>query len=340
MQAQVHSAAYLALWARNHSLTREAIDASLVQKRTLVKTSVMRGTLHLLAADDFPLYTRALCANRLRQMRGVMARYGVRPAEGDAARDASIAALAAGPLLRRELQQRVLASQAFSRKSLKWFTMSWWGVVRQAIVEGAVCYGPLREGDTALILVEQWLGRQKQWSEQEAQRELLRRYLRACGPATPRDFAYWSGFSVAEVRPVWESLRDEMAEVAVEGGAGKGCAMLARDVKQLQSARLREPVVNLLPNFDVYLLGHANKSHLLDVRHYKRVFRTAGWISPAVLVNGRIAGVWSSEIRGRRLRVTVEPFEKLAAPVRARIEREAEGLGAFLGCPADARIAR
>lgn len=340
MQAQVLSAAYLALWTRNHALTRAAIDASLQRERTLVRTSLMRGTLHLLAAEDYPLYMRALRSNRLRQMRAVMGRYGVKAAEGDVARDAAVEALAAGPLLRRELQQRVLAGRSFSRKSLKWFTMSWWGVVRQAIVEGAVCYGPEREGETALIRTEEWLGRQKEWIEREAQQELLRRYLRAYGPATPRDFAYWSGLSMGEVRPVWESLREEMAELAVEGAAGKGCAMLAGDVKHVRKARLREPAVRLLPNFDVYLLGHADKSWLMDLRHYKRVFRSAGWISPVVLVDGRVAGVWSSETRGKRLRVRVEPFEKLSAKARTQINEEAEALGGFLGLEAEARIAR
>ncbi len=341
MQAQMLSAAVLALWTRNHSLTREAIDAALQRERTLVKTSAMRNTLHLLAAEDYSLYLRALCASRLRHMRRVMARYGgITAKDADAVRDLVVAVLGDGPALKREVQKRVLAQRKVSSRARKFFALGWWGVVRQAIVEGLICYGPEHEGETALIRTANWLGRQKEWSEREAQQEVLRRYLRAYGPATLRDFAYWSGFSIGEARPVWESLREEMAEVAVEGGTGKGRALLASDVMLMHTARLREPAVRLLPNFDVYLLGHADKSDLLDMRHYKRVFRTAGWITPTVMVNGRVAGVWSNEIRGKRLRVRVEPFEKLSAKVRARVSQEAEALGQFLGLSAEVRIAR
>lgn len=337
MQAQVHSAAVLALWARNHRLTRAQIDSALWQQRALVKTSVMRGTLHLLAAEDFPLYIAALRASRLRAMRGVMARSGVTASEGDAARDAAIAALAAGPATRRELQARVLSRIAFSKRARKWFDLSWWGVVRQAIVEGHVCYGPQRGAETLLVRTDQWLPRLREWSEREAQQEFLRRYLRAYGPATTRDFAYWSGFSVAEARPIWESLRDEWVEVAC--GAARG-AMLASDCKRAQRSGLREPTVSLLPNFDAYLLGHADKNHLLDARHYKPVFRSAGWISPVVLVDGRAAGVWSQAIEGKRLVINVAPFAKLTKPTCGRVEEEAAHLGAFLELQPAARFAR
>jgi hypothetical protein len=341
MQAQMLSAAYLALWTRNQALTRKAIDAALHQTRTLVKTSVMRSTLHLLDAADYSLYIRALCASRLRHMRRVMARYGgITARDADAVRSLVVTVLGDGPALKREVQKRVLAQRKVSTRARKFFALGWWGVVRQAIVEGLICYGPEREGETALIRTADWLGQQKDWSEREAQQELLRRYLRAYGPATLRDFAYWSGFSIGEARPVWESLREEMTEFAGAGGGGKGCAALARDGKRLLNSHLREPAVSLLPNFDVYLLGHADKSNLLDLRHYQCVFRKGAWISPTVLLNGRVAGVWSSEIRGKRLRVSVQPFEKLSARVRAHIKEEGEALGQFLSLAADVRIAR
>jgi hypothetical protein len=340
MQAQMLSAAYLGLWTRNHALTREAIDASLQQERTLVKTSAMRSTLHLIDSADYSLYIRALCASRLRHMRRVMARYGgITAKDADAVRDLVVAVLGEGPALKREVQKRVLAQKRVNSRARKFFALGWWGVVRQAIVEGLICYGPERGGETALIRTEGWLGRQKEWSEREAQQELLRRYLRAYAPATLRDFAYWSGFSIGEARPVWESLREEMAEIQVDA-AGTSCALLASDVKSLRSARLREPSVRLLPNFDVYLLGHADKSRLLDARHYAKVFRKGAWISATVLLNGRVAGVWSNEIRGKRLCVAVEPFAKLSAKVRAHINEEAEALDGFLGLAAEARIAR
>jgi hypothetical protein len=70
-------------------------------------------------------------------------------------------------------------------------------------------------------------------------------------------------------------------------------------------------------------------------RFYKRVYRNQGWISPVVLVNGRVAGTWAHTRTGRKLSVQVEPFEKLKPAVRQKIQYEALRLGTFLGIPAD-----
>jgi len=87
--------------------------------------------------------------------------------------------------------------------------------------------------------------------------------------------------------------------------------------------------VRLLPHCDVYLLGHRSKSHLIDDASYTRVYRAAGWISPVVLINGRIAGVWSHRKRGKRLQVSIEPFSPLSQSQRAAIEERAADIAEF-----------
>jgi len=70
---------------------------------------------------------------------------------------------------------------------------------------------------------------------------------------------------------------------------------------------------------------------LLSAQHYKRVYRNQGWISPVILIDGAIAGVWSHKLQGKKLLVEIEPFGKLSRKARAGIEREAEGLARFFG---------
>ena len=91
-------------------------------------------------------------------------------------------------------------------------------------------------------------------------------------------------------------------------------------------------MVRLLPGFDMWVIGAArDAAALLDPAEKKRVYRNAGWISPALLVNGRIEGVWKHERKGRRLTVAVEPFGKLPKWARTEVEAEAERLAGFLG---------
>jgi uncharacterized protein YcaQ len=333
IQAQVMGAAQMALWARTHAVTQAEIDAALWESHALVRASCMRGTLHLLAADDFLVYMRALKSSRVRQMLAIMSRYGVTQEEAFSVREAVMDALGAGPMTRRQLTERILSSAMVGKKTRVWLERSSWGF-RHAMAEGFLCFGQNRGQEATMVRVDQWLPEQKAVSEQEAQQVLLRRYLSAYGPATLQDFSKWSGFSAPEAGAVWKLLKDELVEVSLEEKKGW---MLREDCAQLRDSHARGEVVRLLPNFDPYLLGHRDTSHVVDSRCYKRVYRNQGWISPVILLNGRVAGVWSHQRRGDRLLLTMEPFENLARNVRAKVEEEAASLGDFLEASAEVR---
>jgi len=335
VQAQVMSAAEIALWTRDHGLTAAAIHAALWKDRTLVKTSCMRGTLHLLAAADFLIYVTALQSSRTRQALRVMARSGVTQREACEVTGAVVEALRAGPMTRRELTERVLSLGIAGKKAKRWFEQSWWGVVRQAIVEGLVCYGPDRGQHVTMVRADQWLPAKARISESEAGRILLRRYLGSYGPATLRDFSKWTGFSSPEAKVAWESLEEELAEVSVEG---REAFILREDADELAASHLGDETVRLLPNFDSYLLAHADKNHLVTSRHYKRVYRQAGWVSPVVLLNGRVIGTWSYARQGKRLSLEVAPFESFSRLTRTRVEEEAAGLGGLLETPCEIKF--
>ncbi len=327
IQAQVTGPARIALWARNHELTRTEIDSALWKSHTLVKTSLMRGTLHLVTTEDFPVYISALKSSRLRQMSRIMTRYGVSREDSNAVTDAVVQALAAGPMTRRELTERTVFLETLGDKARAWFEQAWWGVVRQAVVEGLACYGPNRGSEVTLVRVDQWLGNLPEVPEEHARLILLRRFLRAYGPSSPHDFSKWTSFSMKAARETWRSARKEVVEVSVEGRSGW---ILAEDLDTLVSSNLEDHNLCILPHFDCYLLGHVRKDHLVDDDHYKRVYRKAAWISPVVLLNGRIVGIWSNRRKSQRLKVEVEPFARISRTVRARIEEEAASLAQFL----------
>ncbi len=334
IQAQVFTAAEVALWTRRHSLTRGEIHDALWRDRTLVKTSAMRGTLHLLAAADFPIYINALRRSRAQQLRQIMKRYGINPKEADAVMHAVVAALRGGPLTRSQLTGHVVSLGIVGRKARKWFELSWWGVVRPAIREGLICYGPDRGPEATFFRVDQWLPEHKSFPEIEAKQILLRKYLAAYGPVTLQDFSRWTGISVQESRPVWESLRDETVEVTVERTQGTSretmaATLLRKDLQPLANTRPREKTIRLLPSFDPFLLGHVGKNHLVEAAFHKRVYRKAGWISPVVLLNGHAIGTWSSARHGKRLNLEISLFGKISKTIQKKIEAEAAGLRGF-----------
>jgi uncharacterized protein YcaQ len=151
--------------------------------------------------------------------------------------------------------------------------------------------------------------------------------VHAYGPANKEDFAYWWGHWTGVGAAGWAGLQDELVPVNVEGWRAQ---MLAGDLKRLPS-RPPGTSVQLLPNFDPYLMGHRKRDHLFDVEHRSKVSRTAGWISPVVLVDGRVVAVWSYTLSKQRLRVEITPFEKLAAKVVKQAGARVEAIAASLG---------
>jgi uncharacterized protein YcaQ len=335
VQAQVMSAAYLQLWTRNHAITRAETEHALWKKRTLIKTSLMRQTLHLIPTDEFLLYISALRPSRFAQAMRIMERCGITRDETEALIQLIMKTLSAGPLSRPAI---AAAIRPKASKRVRFWMENSWSLVRLPVAEGLVCYGRGEGNAIVFIRTDHWLPEVKLtlMSAMEAQCALLRKYLGAYGPATLHDFAHWAGLPMPQVKALRALLESELVEIP---GDTKNCLLLREDVEVLKSSANAKGSIRLLPLFDSYLLAHREKDHLLSARHYKLVYRNQGWISPVVLIDGAIAGVWSHKLQGKRLLVEVEPFGKLSKADRAGIEREAESLASYFESDLDLRFA-
>jgi hypothetical protein len=193
-----------------------------------------------------------------------------------------------------------------------------------------VCYGPSRGNEPTFVRADAWIPKWKDLPVEQAEGKLLRMYLRAFGPATAADFSMWSGISLTGARAIWAREQAGFASVNVEGWEA---TVLREDVDELTQAEFERPLVRLLPYFDSYLLGHREREHLASTEHRPKVYRAQGWISPVVLVDGRIAAVWTHAREGNRLRLNVRKFGSLSRRIIVGIREEAYDLGRFLGIP-------
>lgn len=324
IQAQLMSASELALLARVKDLTREDITCALQRERSLAKTWCMRGALHLLAADDLPIYTGGLLRQGLRREREWLARYGISHSEMDAMVRAIVEGLADEVLTRKELAQHV--SARLGEKAKRWVEHSWGGIVKQACLQGLVVFGPSRGQEITFVRRDKWLPQMENLPAEKAENMLLRRYLHGYGPAGLADFAAWSGMTVSEAIRISERIDDDIVEVKM---ADKTGVLLRDDLRLLQKAMFNEESVRLLPSFDCFMLGHKDKSLLVDNAYYKRIYRKAGWLSPVVLLNGRAEGVWTYKKKGKHLHIAIETFYKIPENVRKLIKEETENLAHF-----------
>jgi Winged helix DNA-binding domain len=202
-------------------------------------------------------------------------------------------------------------------------------LLKPSAFQGDLLFAPSVGRNVRFARPDQWLPGWEPAQTEAAVREVVSRYLAAYGPATREEFARWFGTtSPAQAGRLIEGLGEEVAPVEVEGSAAW---MLAEYVTEAEGAG-PAGVVRLLPAFDQYVVA-APRDHeaVLPGALKGRVYRPQGWLSPVLLVDGRMEGVWRHERKGGRLIVEIEPFAEQPGWVRRRVEEEAERLARFLG---------
>jgi uncharacterized protein YcaQ len=325
-QAQDAFAGPLTFRSRSRRLTAADIDRARAEERSLLRTWVMRMTIHLIPTDDagwiLPLFEPAIyrwSRRRLGQL-GMPAR-----AQEKALRSVARALESEGPLTRTEIADRVAAA------GVEINTQTRIHVMLTAVTSGIACLGPDRGKSTCLVRREDWIGRPRALERDRALAELARRYLRAFGPATDRDFAYWSGLGLRDVRAGLRAIPSELEEVRV----GKGTLL------RLRGDRLRLPrpgQLRMLANFDTYLLGWRDRGFSVPPEHTDAVKDGGGgWIRPVVVRDGVVIGGWRSARKDRRLEIRLkmpDPPGPEAGPVREGIAAEVEDIARFTGLEA------
>jgi hypothetical protein len=328
LHAQVMSSAELTLWARLDGLGRDAVQRALWEQRTLVKTWAMRGTLHLLPAAELPMWQAARSTTRLWE-KGVWLRaFGVTQKELKRLLDAVGEALDGRTLTREELAAEV-ARLTGSNKLGDKLRESWGALLKPAAALGRLCFAPNDGQQVRFTRPDTWLGGWTEHDPDEALLEVFRRFLAASGPVTREDVTRWWGIpSAAQVQKRIERLGEEVTVVDVDGTRAY---LLAADAKGLAGATPSRSV-RLLSAFDQYVVTATKQAdHLTPGPFKQRIYRPQGWLSPVLLVGGRMDGTWRQEAKGRRLHVTIEPFTKLPAWARRAAEGEAERLADWNG---------
>jgi hypothetical protein len=309
---------------RRTGLQASDVSKALNDDRSIVRSWLMRGTLHVVASDDI---------RWLAQLLGpVFARAGatryVQLGLDDDLKTRGVAALRrilaeAGPLSRYELVDRLPGRGVVLDPK----TQAPIHLIALAAMQGILCLGPERnDGESRYVLLDDWIPRAAPMPSREAAlAELARRYFAGYGPATIEDFKAWSGLPMAEARLGVTGAHASLAEVTIQGQPG---LVIGDRLEHATNTSAQQ--VRLLPAFDAYLLGYRRRDLAVPPALQRRLQRGGGWLHPAVVVNGRALAAWSLRKSGRRGELTVEPFEAIMRPIRAGIEAEVADIGRFL----------
>ncbi|MGH8080516.1 MAG: winged helix DNA-binding domain-containing protein [Lysobacter sp.] len=311
LQAQAPNPPYLGLWTRLREFALEDLSEAM-RTRAVVRATMMRGTLHLVSADDY----RALRP----VLQPVLQRLSMNSGHAKALKGLDLAEV-------RSAGQDALRAQPLSATALGAALSAHWPehdshelalLVRNT--EPLVHVPPAGVWDShkaaSFALARDWLGAAIAEAPAQAQIEaMLLRYLGAFGPASARDATVWSGLPAAQhlqrLRPQLRVFRDE-----------DGTELFDLPDAPRPSADTPAPP-RLLPEFDNVLLAHAQRARIFDDSLRAAIFTRNGLVAATVLIDGFVAGVWKLQREAKAATVTITPFKRLSAADRAALQREA-----------------
>ncbi len=315
MQAQSPSAPYVGLWSRLEGFEVAHLEEALLAG-TVVKTTVMRGTLHLIAVSRLAAFRGATGSGYYDTTRRMMAELGL---DLDAIRAHVRAQVEQGPRSRTEVY-RLVAEQVPEPHP------SWLHDRPSAVAALSVTTDLVNAPEDALFGA---VGKSRYRvlptgapPPLDAHRQVAGDYLAAYGPATTADLAAWSGRPVRGFAEALASL--DLVRFRSEDG---------RTLLDLADAPRPDPdvpaPVRFLPTWDSILLAHARRERILASEHRKLVIASNGDVAPTFLVDGVVAGTWDVPRRGPA-ELALRALRPLAARDRRAVADEGRRLLGWL----------
>jgi hypothetical protein len=318
VQAQDYPGALTSVALRVAGGRRAGVEAAL-DAGAVVRSWPMRGTLHLVAAEDLG-WLLQLCSPRV--LAGAAKRrerLELTTADTERARAVAVEALIGGGRLTRAGLLEVLDKGGVVTTGQRGYHLLWY--LSQT---GTLCLGPTDGREQLFVLTDEWIPAPRRLDRAEALAELALRYFCGHGPATVADLARWAGLGLTDVRAGLAQVRDRLAVLDVDGTEH----LLDPEVPDLLDAcRAEAGGLFLLPGFDEFVLGYGDRSAVLDPEFSDRIVPGGnGMFRPTVVHGGRVVGTWGRVGSGAKRRIVAEPFTEFPAGVGEAIEERGDRL--------------
>jgi hypothetical protein len=320
VQAQEYQPAKWALGLRIRDATDAAVERA-VEDGEILRTHVMRPTWHFVAAPDLRWMQALTGPHVQRLMRNYQRQLELEPAMLTRA-----AALFERALRDRQYLTRPELAERLVRAGMHLAGVRMAHATMHAELEAVICSGPRRGKVATYGLVAERAPDQRDLSGDEALAELTRRFFRSHGPATIRDFVWWSGLATSAARRGLDIIRAKHEELG-------GCTYYRTAAPS--AIRGAKTAVHLLPIYDEYLVAYRDR--LLVPHGPSKVAAVPGHtvtFQHALVIDGRVAGTWRIRKRTpRQLAIEVTPLRRLTAAERRGVVSAGECYQRFLESP-------
>jgi hypothetical protein len=320
VQSQEYAQSLWALGLRTQGSTAASIEAA-IDRGAILRTWPMRGTIHLVPAEDARWMVHLLADRPVRLARNTYRKIGLTDDVFARAADVVTGALRGGRQLPRKDLYALLtdagidcsASPNGGRGN---------HILGYLSHTGLLCIGPVRRGQPVFVLLDEWAPAPRDPAEPLA--ELAVRYFPSHGPATVRDFGWWSGLTQADAKRAIELAGPALA-------AGDRDGELFWDGPGRDGETAPPEGAYLLPAFDEYTVAYKDRGLLADGGPQVN----SDLLNPVMLLDGRAAGLWKRVVGGKSVQISLAPYSRLGQLDRSRLAAAAQRYAAFLGLPAE-----
>ena len=304
----------------------EAAVAAALDAGEIVRSWPMRGTLHLVAAEDLgwmlQLTARRMTVSAARRR----ASLGITETVIERARVIATDALTGRRVLTRDALLKTIDAAGVSTGGQRGYHLLWY-----LAQTGTLVLGPTEGRQQTFALLDDWVPIPRRLAPDEALGELALRYVRSHGPATDRDLARWSGLTLGDVRRGLAISGRTLTTLDLGGTTYH----VAPETLSVAAPPAR---VYLLPGFDEYLLGYGDRTAALAPEHSEAIVPGGnGMFKPTIVVDGEVVGTWGRRVTAGEVVIEPAPFGRLSGRDRAALEEAARAYGAFIGLPAAVR---
>jgi hypothetical protein len=321
MQAQDYLGTLWAIGLRTTGATEQNVEQALAERR-IVRTWPMRGTLHVVAAQDVRWMLKLLTPRVIAQTAGRYRQLELDEVTFARSKEIFVKALRGGKQLTRDELYQCLEHAGIATAGQRGYHL----LVRSA-QDRLICFGAPDGKQQTFVLLDEWVPQTPDLTRDEALAELARRYFTSRGPATINDFTGWSGLTVADakrgVEAAWTALTQETIDDRVY--------WLSRTMQQLETS---VAPIYALPGFDEYVLGYKDRSAVLDPAFADRICPGGnGVFFPTIVSHGHIVGTWKRVLKKNTVEISMQPFHPLREAEVEAFAAVAQRYGTFLGLP-------
>jgi hypothetical protein len=297
--------------------TEQAVEQAIAD-RSIIRTWPMRGTLHFVAADDIRWMLALLTPRVLGN-----SRWRVKQLELDASvfarsRKVLVRALRGGQQRSRNAIYETLEAAGIATATGRGLHILW-----QLAQEGFICFGARQAKQPTFALLDEWAPSPKEKERDAALAELARRYFTSHGPASLQDFAWWSGLTMMDARDALEMSRSHLLQEVIQGRSYWFSSSAPTVNDSRQSAYV-------LPAYDEYTVAYKDRSAACSPMYAKRAGSANGILSPILVIDGQVVGVWKRSLKKGSVVITTDLFRSLTEANKRAVARAARPYGVFL----------